>query len=108
MASKHKRKPSKANGLNLDFKIEGISLGGGAPDLKLVFLPNGVSIPFEDKVTVNVVKLDLDVNNDGDIDDAEDKAINYLPGYSGDTRVLSTGTSFNAPSYVGPCLTSAT
>jgi hypothetical protein len=41
--------------------------------------------------------LDLDVTNNGDFDDPEDKTINYLPGCRGDTRVLSTGTTFNAP-----------
>lgn len=85
----------------VNLKIEGLAIGGGAPDCKLLFLPAGATHLCEDKVMVNVAKFDLDVTNNGSIDDPDDKAINYLPGYSGDTRVLSNGTSFNTAAYQG-------
>ncbi len=42
------------------------------------------------------IALDLDVNANGSIRDAAfDGSNDYLPGYGGNIRVLSTGTSFN-------------
>lgn len=83
--------------------VEGTSIGAGTitfsidPDGEA----NGVNFSLADSVQVTVVKVDLDVNGDGDLSDAVDLAQNYLPGYRGSTAVLSTGNTFNTTNYVG-------
>jgi len=43
----------------------------------------------------------LDVNENGSLVDPVDLAKNYLPGYEGNTAKVSTGTTFNVPTYQG-------
>jgi Bacterial Ig domain len=52
-------------------------------------------------VDVYVYWIDLDVDNNGSLLDAEDGTENYLPGYVGEDDVLSTGTEFSDWHYLG-------
>ncbi len=83
-------------------KFEAVTAGSGSgPNITAAFQINGTTINLRDKMRFNAVKLDLDVNRNGVTTDAVDRVANYLPGYEGDTRKVSTGTTFNAAQYVG-------
>ena len=51
--------------------------------------------------TLRPVRIGLDVNANGSLDDAVDGVMNYLPGYAGGVAVLSTGTTFNTITFQG-------
>jgi len=74
-----------------------------------LFNPAG-SVLHTDALLVTAVKFDLDVNGNTLLTDAVDGVANYLPGYEstpagGYTAVLSSGTTFLAPDYLGQCMT---
>jgi len=48
----------------------------------------------KDPVAYTIVKIDLDVNADGDTDDAVDEIVGYYPGYEGAARKISAGPPF--------------
>jgi hypothetical protein len=65
---------------------------------------SGADVECTDSAAATLVYADLDVNNDGDLDDAVDGAEHYLPGYAGDQDKLMDGgvTSFMLRQYGGP------
>ena len=75
------------------------------PDSFIYDVQDASSTVTSATVDVYMIRIDLDVNNDGDLDDAVDGVDVYLPGYVGDTVVLSTGDSSGASTYVGQQLT---
>jgi len=81
--------------------IEGINTGLTTITFEIDPTGTGQSFPLTDSVDVTVVKIDLDVNNDGDLNDAVDLAHNYLPGYEGNVPRVSSGSTFKYHSYTG-------
>jgi hypothetical protein len=51
--------------------------------------------------TLRPVRIGLDVNANGSLDDAVDGVMNYLPGYAGGVPVVSSVVSFNESLYEG-------
>jgi hypothetical protein len=50
---------------------------------------------------VRPVRIGLDVNANGILDEAVDGVMNYLPGYEGATAKVSTGTTYKTTQYAG-------
>jgi hypothetical protein len=48
-----------------------------------------------------ILKFDIDVDGNKDLGGPMDGVAKYLPGYAGDVPMLSTGTRFGDPQYVG-------
>ena len=71
------------------------------PDSFIYDVQDASSTVTSATVDVYVIRIDLDVNNDGDLDDAVDGVENYLPGYVGEDDVLSTGDSLATVQYLG-------
>src|SRR5581483_5653952 len=73
---------------------EGVDAGDGKGEgMVAALLQDAAANPVAaDQVRVVVVRFDLDVNSNLSLYDAVDTAANYLPGYEGNTPVLSQGT----------------
>ena len=77
--------------------IERITLALNTGSGYTVYTPNEAFIELGN---VDLV-FDLDVNENGSLVDPVDLTKNYLPGYEGNTAKVSTGTTFNVPTYQG-------
>ncbi len=79
-----------------------LQIGGKDTSMFTNMVYAGAQTPA-DSHTINIVNavFDLSVDNDNLLGGPIDLARRYLPGYEGDVPKVSTGTTFNAPSYVG-------
>jgi hypothetical protein len=81
------------------------AINGGQGFVTLAVDPDGSqAYVYEDTVRITSIDVDLDVNNNASLYDDVDRAFYYLPGYEGKTPKISTGTTFNAPNYVGQAM----
>jgi len=73
--------------LNRDLWVEGAAKSGDVRDtlLTLRFADSSDADVCVDPIHYTIVKIDLDVNGDGDTDDSVDEMVGYIPGYEGAT-----------------------
>lgn len=76
---------------NKDLYIEGADKSSGMRDSEftLKFTDPDEKDICVDPVKYTIFKIDLDVNADGDTDDAVDEIVGYMPGYEGSTPEIT-------------------
>jgi len=81
---------------NKDLYVEGYDKSGSVRDTEFTLKyvdPSDVDI-CKDPVKYTIVKIDLDVNRNGNTDDAVDEIVGYDPGYEGSVWKIIGGATF--------------
>jgi hypothetical protein len=84
--------------LNKDLFVEGAVMSNAERDttFTLKFVDTADIDVCKDPVKYTVFKIDLDVNNDGDLDDAVDGAVGYMPGEEAGVATITFNTTGTA------------